>query len=182
MALCQICRMLGIPSMTGVGGRARARRFNQDAAFEIAANMTQTFYSRPANCDYMGLMDEGLSYSLHALLYANEMAGLLRRMWRGIRIDDETLAMELTRAEGPRGNYLAQPHTAEFCRMEIWDRRYFGAKQPVSTSTLPDTDLFGRIDADLREILADHRPEPLPESIRSEIRSIQGAFEESHGR
>lgn len=178
--LCQICRMLGIPSMSGVGGRARSRRFNQDAAWEIATNMMQTFYSRPANCDYMGLLDDSLSHSLHAMLYGNEQAGLLRRMWRGVRIDDETLAMELTRKEGPRGNYLAQPHTAEHCRTELWEPRYFGPRQPVSTSSLPDVDLFGRIDADLREILANHRPEPLPESIRSKVHSIQRAFEEQY--
>ncbi|MBW1844378.1 MAG: trimethylamine methyltransferase family protein [Deltaproteobacteria bacterium] len=163
-----------------MGGKARSRRFNQDAAFEIAANMTQTFHSRPANCDYMGLMDEGMSYSLHALLYANELAGLNRRMWRGLRVDDDTLAMELTRQEGPRGNYLAHPHTSKFCRAEVWDTRYFGAKQPLSTSVLPDLDLFERIDADLREILADHQPEPLSESIRSEIASIQRSFAESY--
>jgi trimethylamine:corrinoid methyltransferase-like protein len=176
--LCQICRMLGIPSMTGVGGRARARRFDQDAAWEIATNMMQVFHSRPANCDYLGSMDEGMTYSLHALLYGNELAGLLRRMWRGVRVDDEMLAMELTREEGPRGNYLAQPHTAEHCRTELWEPRYFGANQPVTMSSLPDVELFERIDADLRKILAEHQPEPLPESIRSNIRSIQRGFEE----
>jgi trimethylamine:corrinoid methyltransferase-like protein len=130
----------------------------------------------------MGLMDEGMTYSLHALLYADELAGLLRRMWRGVRIDDEMLAMELTRKEGPRGNYLAQPHTSEHCRTEAWTPRYLGANQPVSTSPLPDIDLYERVDADLREILANHQPKPLPESILSEIRSIQRAFEESHGK
>lgn len=175
--LCQVCRILKIPSMTGLGGRALARRFNQDAAWEISANMMQTFYSRPATCDYLGLMDEGLTYSLHALLYANDLAGLLRRMWRGVRMDDEALAIELTRQEGSRGNYLAQPHTAEFCRAEIWDTRYFGARQPLSRSTLPDIDLFERIDQDLHEILNNHCPEPLPKSIVEEIHAIQRSFE-----
>jgi hypothetical protein len=46
--------------------------------------------------------------------------------------------------------------------------------------TLPDVDLFGRIDADLRKILAKHQSEPLPESIRSKIRSIQRRFEEQY--
>jgi len=39
--------------------------------------------------------------------------------------------------------------------------------------------LVERIDADLREILADHRPDPLSESIRSEIASIERCFAES---
>jgi hypothetical protein len=37
--------------------------------------------------------------------------------------------------------------------------------------------LIERIDDDLREILATHRPEPLPEPVRKEIRAILGRFE-----
>ncbi len=175
--LCQVCRILGIPSMTGLAGESRAPRFNQDAAWQISATMMQTFYSRPATCDYLGLVDEGLTFSLHALLCTSDLAGLLRSMWRGVRVDDEALALDVTREEGPRGNYLAQPHTAEFCRSEAWNSRYFGAQQPLSLSPLPHVDLFGRLDQDLREILSNHNPEPLPESIRKEVHSIQRSFE-----
>ncbi len=180
MALCQICRILGIPSMSGVGGSSRAQRFNQDAIWQISANMMQTFYSRPASCDALGLMDEGMSYSLHALLYGHELAGMLRRMWQGIRVDDDMLAMELTRREGPRGNYLAQWHTADHCRTEMWEARYLEANMPLSSGDLPDRDLIERIDDDLREILQNHRPEPLPDPVLKKMRAIQAAFEKSH--
>ncbi len=179
MVLCQVCRMLGIPSMTGIGGRARAPRFNQDAIFEISSNMMQTFYSRPANCDYLGLMDDGLTYSPHALLYGNEMAGMIRRMWQGVPVDEGVIAMALTLEEGPRGNYLAQRHTAEYCRSEMWNSQYFGANQPVSMSTLPDLELFERINTDLLDILSTHCPEPLSEGIAAEIQSIQATFEQT---
>lgn len=180
MAMCQICRMLGIPSLTGIAGPSRARRFNQDSVWQTSANMMQTFYSRPATCDYLGSLDAGITYSLHSLLYCNELAGLLRRMWKGIRIDDEMLAMELSRREGPRGNYLAQRHTADHCRSERWAPRYFGPNIPESMGTKPDKDLFERIDDDLREILASHHPQPLPEAVLREIRAIQENFETSH--
>lgn len=180
MVMCQVCRILGLPSMTGIGGGASARRFNQDAVWEISATMMQTFFSRPANCDYLGLLDEGITYSLHALVYCDELAGLLRKLWQGIRIDDEMLGIELTRREGPRGNYLAQRHTAEHCRSELWNSRYFGPNLPVSSSVKPDKDLMQRIDDDLREILANHRPEPLPGAVHRRIESIQEAFEVSH--
>ena len=62
------------------------------AAAEIAANMTHAFYSRPAICPYMGTLDEGITFSLHGLLFADELAGLLRRMWRGIEVSAEGYA------------------------------------------------------------------------------------------
>ena len=64
--------------------------------------------------------------------------------------------------------------------MQRLNYRMFLDVAALSTSELPDLDLFERIDAELREILADHRPEPLSESIRSEIDSIQRSFAESY--
>ena len=176
MAMCEASRRLGVKRITSTAGWTLSRRFNQDAAAEIAANMTHAFYSRPAVCPYLGTIDEGITFSLPALLFGDELAGLLRRMWRGIEVSDEMLALEMTRQEGPRGNYLAHEHTAKYCRRETWNARYLGAKYPTASGGLPDEDLSERIDHELQEILRNHRPEPLAEAILDEMRAIREAF------
>ncbi len=94
------------------------------------------------------------------------------------RFDDEHLALDLTHSLGPKGSYLGQRHTAVHCKENYWDSRYFGTKFPRSNSpAIPDQELIERIDDDLREILATHRPEPLPEPARKEIRAILERFE-----
>ena len=113
MAMCEIFRIFGIPRLTNIAGDSQARRFNQDAVAEIAGKMMQVFFTRPAVCPYVGSLDEGITFSLHGLLMGDDLAGQLRSMWRGIEVTDEMLALELTRAEGPRGNYLANEHTAK---------------------------------------------------------------------
>jgi trimethylamine--corrinoid protein Co-methyltransferase len=180
MAMCEISRSLGIQRITSTAGWSLSRRFNQDAAAEIAADMMHAFYSRPAVCPYMGTLDEGITFSLHGLLFADELAGLLRRMWRGIEVSDETLAKEMTRQEGPGGNYLAHEHTAQYCRRETWNARYLGARYPTASGGLPDEDLFERIDRELQEILRSHRPDPLPEATRDEMRSIRERFRKTY--
>jgi trimethylamine:corrinoid methyltransferase-like protein len=180
MAMCEISRSLGLPRMTSTAGWSLARRFNQDAAAEVAANMMQAFYSRPAICPYLGTLDEGITFSLHGLLFGDELAGQLRSMWRGIEVSDDMLAMELTRTEGPRGNYLAHEHTARYCRRESWNARYLGASYPTASGVLPDEDLVERIDRELKEILLSHRPDPLPDETLQEMRSIRERFRQSH--
>jgi trimethylamine--corrinoid protein Co-methyltransferase len=173
LATRQVLSHFGLPPLTGGGGTSRARRFNQDAVLEIAAGMAGMFYTRPTLVDYLGILDSGMIFSLHALLLCHDLAGMLRQLWKGIRVDDEHLALELTRSVGPKGNYLAQRHTAKHCKDNYWDSRYFGVNFPLaSSSSVPDRELFERIDADLREILAVHRPEPMPEPVRKEIRAI----------
>lgn len=180
MAMCQIARRLGYPSLTGIGGCSIARRFNQDAVWELSSSMMHTWFSRPATCDYLGSLDQGLTYSLHALLFCDELAGMLRRMWAGIGVDDERLATELTLQEGPRGGYLTQPHTAKHCRTEPWNARFLGPHIPVSTGADPDRDLYERLDEALETILEEHRPDPLPEEVHERIRALQRRFEASH--
>jgi trimethylamine---corrinoid protein Co-methyltransferase len=180
MIMCQLRRRLGLPSFTGAAGHSAARRFNQDAVTELAASMMQTFFSRPATLDYLGSLDQGLTYSLHALLLCNDLAGLVRTMWQGLRVDDETLALELARTVGPRGNYLAQQHTVDHCREHLWQSRYFGPNLPLSTDVRPDKDLAARIDEDLRQLLHGHRPPPLEHELEQRLRAIRGRFAASH--
>ncbi len=180
LATCQVMRSLDLPSATGIGGGSSARRFDEDAVWEISCNMMNAFYARPATCDYLGLLDEGITYSRHALAFCNEQVGLLRQMWKGIKVDDETLARDLTREVGVRGNYLAHPHTARHCREEYWNARYYGANFPVSSGNLEDETLVQRIDRDISKILREHQPEKIPDDILRQIRSIQARFKSEY--
>jgi trimethylamine---corrinoid protein Co-methyltransferase len=176
MVMCQVRRSIGLPSFTGIGGQSAARRFNQDAVWEISTNMMQTFYSRPATCDYLGSLDEGMTYSLHSLLLCDDLAGLLRSMWQGVVVNDDQLALSIATSVGPRGNYLALDHTASHCRDQLWQTRFFGPNLPTSPSTLPDQDLIARIDADLRRIIDEHVVPDLPPDVIAKIDGIRARF------
>jgi trimethylamine---corrinoid protein Co-methyltransferase len=180
MVMCQVRRELGLPSFTGIGGQSAARRFNQDAVWEVTANLMQAFYSRPATCDYLGSLDEGISYSLHALLLCEDLASLLRSLWQGVTVDDDTLALTQAKAVGPRGNYLALDHTVSHCREHLWQTRYFGPQMPTRMSSLEDRDLYQRIDADLRRILAEHTVPDLPAAVLQQLDEIRARFAASY--
>jgi trimethylamine:corrinoid methyltransferase-like protein len=172
LAKRQIGRMLGLPFSSGNAGRARCRGFGPESIAEIASKMMTTFYSRPATCDYLGLVDNGMTYSLHALLLCHDLVGLLRCLWQGIPVDEDALALEVSRSLGPRGNFLAQPHTASHCRNERWPSRYFQSRDAVVCERTGAQDLLERVDRDLREILQTHRPAGLPDPLRAEIDAI----------
>ncbi|MCP4091201.1 MAG: hypothetical protein GY746_15635, partial [Gammaproteobacteria bacterium] len=176
--MCEISRVLGLPRLTSIAGDSKAQCFNQDAVYELSSNMMQVFYSRPAVCPYMGSLDQGITYSLHALLLVDELAGQVRSMWRGIEVNDEMMALELTQIEGPRGNYLANEHTANYCRRESWDSQYFGASFPVSSTGFEAEDLVERIDRDLQKILLNYKPAALAPEILQEMHSIAQKFRE----
>ncbi|WP_413874976.1 trimethylamine methyltransferase family protein [Albidovulum sp.] len=170
--ICQIRRQIGIPSFTAFAGRVKARRFNQDAVWELSTLMTQVYFCRPATCDYLGLHDNGITYSVHSLLLANDLAGLLRTLWRGAPVTDDQIALGVAREIGPFGNYLGHAHTAHHCRAVNWPSLYLGANAPLSATDKPDLDLGERIDLDLARRLAGPAPAPLDRALHARLRAI----------
>lgn len=170
--VCQIRRQIGIPSFTAFAGRVKARRFNQDAVWELSTLMTQVFFCRPATCDYLGLHDNGITYSVHSLLLANDLAGLLRTLWRGAPATDDQIALGVAQEIGPFGNYLGHAHTAQHCRAVTWPSLYLGANAPLSVTDRPDLDLQERIDLDLARRLAAPGPAPLDPALHARLRAI----------
>jgi len=171
LAQRQVGRLLGLPFSSGNGGKARCRGFGQETISEVSLTLLNTYYSRPATCDYLGLVDDGMTYSLRMLLLCHDLVGLLRSLWRGVHVDDDTLALEVTAALGPRGNYLAERHSADHCRSERWASRYFhGGSKSQAAADGPE--LLDRIDADLREILRSHQPPSLSEPLRRALDEI----------
>ncbi|NMD08098.1 MAG: hypothetical protein GYA66_08985 [Phyllobacteriaceae bacterium] len=175
--ICQLRRQLGLPSFTGLGGEAKSRRFSQDAVFEIATMMGQIFHTRPATCDYLGSLDQGITFSLHALLLCDDYAGMLRTMWKGTEINEDTMALNVTRQVGLFGTVLGHEHTARHCRNSMWGSRYFGGNEPLSTSGKDERDLFLRIDDDLRERLRAPLPQRLPSDVQTAINAVLADYQ-----
>lgn len=173
--ICQIRRRLGLPSFTGLGGEAHSSRFSADSVFEVAMMMGQFYHTRPATCDYLGSVDQGMTYSPQSLLLCNDIAGMLRAMWQGTVVDEDTLALDLSREIGLFGTVLGHPHTARHCRDGQWNSPFFGGNEPLSTTNKPYEDLILRVDRALRARLAMPGPAPLPADLCAQLHAIHAA-------
>ncbi len=150
----QVRRRMGLPSFTGFAGMAVARRLNQDAIWEISASMMQAFFSRPATLDFLGSLDSGNAFSLHALCLCDQLAGLLRSMWQGIPADSESVALDVASAVGPGTHDLVTPSGG-------------------SSELIADKDLLQRLDEDLRHILATHQVARPDSALLAQLDQIQ---------
>jgi trimethylamine---corrinoid protein Co-methyltransferase len=107
-----------------------------------------------------------------------EIYSMVRRMLQGIRLSPEDLALDEIRSVGPGGTYLPRKHTRAHMR-ELWlpellDRRTYdewiikkdGAREWASGKA--------------REILTNHRGEPLDPKLAEELSRIIAAYEHNH--
>jgi len=172
MVKCQIGRHLGLPLHFSNAGISSGKEFNQETVLGATVTMMAGIFSQATCCSYVGGIDALQALSLHSLLLCNDLIGTARRMWKGVRVDDETLALDVTHEVGPTGGYLGEMHTAVHCREEISPINYFASKTLEAWEEGGKKDLKELIDEDLRKILSARKPEPLSASIQNQCRDI----------
>ena len=169
---CQIGRYWDIPLFNANAGLNMGLDFNQEAVLGLAVTMTTGIFSQ-ATCNYLcGSIDGTLTFSIHSLLLCHELMGTARRIWKGVTVDDDTLAIDVTREVGPGGNFLGEKHTAVQCRKEISPIKYFVSKSFDNWDRGGRKDLKDIIGEDLQRILKTHKPEPLPPELIEKFNGI----------
>jgi trimethylamine--corrinoid protein Co-methyltransferase len=124
----------------------------------------------------VGYINNGLTASLQQLVVSNEVIGMVRRIYRGIDVDKESLALDLIDEVGPGGEFLTSEHTLRHFR-ENW---YSDLIQRIPYEKWVDEgrkDLGARASDKAREILENHRPAPLDENVQKELRKIIASME-----
>ena len=172
MVKCQVARHFGIPLHFANAGVSMGKEFNQETVFGTTATMIAGIFCQATCCSWAGTLDALIAYSPHALLLCNELVGTARRMWKGVTVDDETLALDVTHKVGPTGDYIAEKHSANYCRKEISPIKYFASKTFDTWRDEGSRELKDVIEEDLRKILATHKPEPLPSPIQKQLDAI----------
>ena len=108
------------------------------------------------------------------IIYDDEIYHTHRVLAEGIETSQESLALDDIAAVGPGGHFLAQKHTRQHIR-EIWIPELSHPR--LSGDAQPSGDIHQRARTIFERILAEHNPEPLEGTVRTELRAILEAAE-----
>lgn len=170
-ALADVCRYLGLPFM-GTAGATEAKVLDLQAAIECTLQVVLSGLSGATLVHDVGFLDCADIGSLESLVMNDEIIGMARRILRGIEISDETLMLDLIDRVGPGGEFVSTKETARRCRTEIWNPTLMDRNAWVNWEATGARTMHDRIKARLREILATHKPPPLPDGVEAEIEAI----------
>jgi trimethylamine---corrinoid protein Co-methyltransferase len=125
-----------------------------------------------ANLIYgLGMLESGVTMDYGQLVLDNEIARLIKYSVGGIPVNDETLAVEDIAQVGAFGDFLSldatYKHMREQSMPKLMDRRV-----REDWASAGSTDVYARALNEARRLLADYQPEPLPDSVLAEMRSI----------
>ncbi len=168
----------GIPTF-GAAGCSDAKIFDAQAAAEATLLLFDNTINGVNLIHDIGYLDCAMTGSLELVYFCNEIIGWLRRYLQKIEISEETLALDLIHEIGPDGHFLETDHTFKHVR-EDWtpslvDRLDYSRWADQGSKTLHE-----RANEAVKEIIANHHAEPLPEDVVRRLNAI--ALQEASNR
>jgi trimethylamine--corrinoid protein Co-methyltransferase len=176
-ALAQMARFYGLPCQTSFPW-TDSKIPDQQAGYEKAM---QLVLCGLAGCSMIsnggGLEAERLWSPVQAVI-DNELNAMVGRILEGMRVTDETLAIDLMDEVGPvPGNYLKTHHTRRLWKEEQFLPRLSDRLSFESWAQQGSRDVAARARDLAKEIIATHEVPPLPDEQDRELTSIVQAAE-----
>ncbi len=119
-----------------------------------------------------GMLDSGLVFSYAQLVIDNDIFKMIRKVMQGMHIDDENLAVDVINSVGPGGDFLMQDHTMKYMRTLPSAPNLIERGNRERWLSFGGKDLGERAAEIASDILANHKPAPLSDDAKSEIRAI----------
>ncbi|MGD2144445.1 MAG: trimethylamine methyltransferase family protein [Anaerolineae bacterium] len=169
-ALSEMYHYYEIPIFS-FAGCSDAKTFDQQAAAEGALWMLITALGGGNLIHDVGYVESGMTASYQQLVSMNEVAGLVKRIMRGVELTEETVALDVIDQVGPGGHFLGEAHTFDHFR-ENWIPELFDRSPRDEWEQNGKLTLGNRAAARVREILEHHEPPPLNEEIAAVLESL----------
>jgi trimethylamine--corrinoid protein Co-methyltransferase len=118
-AYTDITKWLGVPEYE-TAGCSDAKMFDEQAALEATMNITTAALVGGNMIHDVGYLEQGLTSSAEMMVASNEIIDRVKRILRGVPVDDATKALDVMNDIGPGGHYLEHDHTYTRFKSEIW--------------------------------------------------------------
>lgn len=166
-----IAHYYGVPTW-GTAGCSDSKLPDEQAAVEATFSSLFSMLSGANLVHDVGYLESGKTGALEMIVMVDEILGYIRRITRGIEVNEETLAIDAIEEVGPGGNFLTHSHTLRNFRKELWqpdlsDRQSWskwveGGKKRMEDRTREKTQL----------ILKTHTPAPLSSQAEEKIQEV----------
>ncbi len=169
VAMVQMGSFYGFPVYINVG-LTDAKVLDVQAGIEKGTTMILGALAGADTFGHAGICGADHGASLSWLVLDNELMDYVKRIVKGFEVTDDTLATDVVNAVGPKGSYLAEDHTVEHFRNELW--------LPGSVWTRETWELWGgkgrksmadQIQNEVEHILATHHVPPLDKGLAKEV-------------
>jgi trimethylamine--corrinoid protein Co-methyltransferase len=180
-AYAQIGKSYALPTHMYLG-LSDAKVVDAQAGFESANGIILGALAGINMMSGPGMLNFENCQSFEKLVIDDSICGMAQRLVRGIDVNDETLAVDVIRRVGVGGHYLADKHTIEWFKKELFIPSELVDRQDLKAwKALGSKDAFQRANDIAHGIIKEHRPEPLPAETEKSLDDVTRKMMKAHG-
>ena len=174
-----ITKWLRVP-MYETAGCSGAKVFDEQSVMEATINIATAALIGGNMIHDVGALDSGQTSCMEQMVAADEIIDMLKRILRGIPVDDENMALNIMENVGPGGHYLETEYTYKRFRTEIWQPKLIDRQNWEGWNLSGGKRYSERANARVKEIL-EAETEPLfDEATHKELRRICELADKRH--
>lgn len=113
VAGCQMARYYNMPSHTTAPNSDSNAHDEQNSWEKTLSNICAICAGNDLVVN-SGMFATGLTISLEQLVLDDEINGIIRRLYRGIDVSEDTIATQVINNVGPKGSFLTEDHTLKY--------------------------------------------------------------------
>ena len=176
-AAVQLAHSNGLPitSCKSFGGSAHKLNSWQAGIENLYGHLLAVMAGADMSFGPSGMIEAVSLLDMRRILFDREILQAIDIVTNGIEVNDNTLAFDMIREIGPRGMFLAQKRTAKELP-KLWPPSILFEKSQLPEERYRDPVEVAHEAIDW--ILKNHRPAPLPEDVRQELRKIVAAADQ----
>jgi trimethylamine--corrinoid protein Co-methyltransferase len=174
----EVARSFGLPTW-GLAGCTDSKVLDVQAGLESAFSILAQGLAGLNLIHDVGYMDSGMICSAEMLVLGDEVIGMTKRFVRGIEVTAETLARDVIAGVGPGGHYLADDHTYNHFRQELWMPTLLARQDYARWEEDGSKDVPTKIHEKIEEIDQTHEVPPLADNVLATLdRAVEVATAE----
>jgi trimethylamine--corrinoid protein Co-methyltransferase len=171
----ELARWLDLPNW-GYAGTTDAQVIDAQAGMETA-ELTLLSLTVGSNLNHdLGYLDFGMTGSLELVVLTDEFLAMNRKVFGGVEVTPETLAVDVVRDVGPGGDFLSHRQTAKQVRKAQWRPTIINRQGHVRWQEEGGLDLREKARLKALKLLAEHQPAPLDAALAARIDELVTGF------
>lgn len=175
VAFAQIWRSYGLPVELGAPGYPSSKKIDFQGGYEKSLSVLTAALAGANLIEFHGCVSSELTWSPIQAVLDDDVAEWVGRFIEGMKVDHETLALDLIEEVGPiPGNYLNKAHTRKWWRDENFVPKAADYESYSEWLKKGKKDAIALAKDRVNEILSTHQPKALLPGQEEEIDRILG--------
>jgi trimethylamine---corrinoid protein Co-methyltransferase len=171
MAIADMAHFYGLP-VSSPAAFSSSMDCDMQAALELMMSIYSASLAGSNLIAHIGGLEAAMTFSLESAVLGDEIVGMVKRILKGIPMDDDALALNAIHAVGPAGHHLDTQHTFQYFKDEQWQTTLLNRKTIDVWSQEGCKMTKQLVKEKLNDILDTHQPEPLPDEVQEQLTKI----------